>query len=601
MVIPMPNHEEILDLYRRANAHLNAGQATEALALFDRVIAARPELAQAHVGRGLALAATGANEQAIVAVVHGVKLDPPGALPVLLHLGYQFQQTGRPGPALTSFDLLLAGQPDNLAATQGRAMALIALGRFDEAAAVLAAVRASGQNFDYLLGVHLHTQLQCCDWSEYEKSVAAISSGVQLRARLDTPHTFLAHSHSPALQRLCAEIYVADRGMPDAPPVLRKPQQGHSRIRIAYLSSDFRDHAVAQLMVGVFEAHDKERFETYAFSTGPNDGSHLNLRIQRSFEHFIEAQSWSDAAIAARMAELEIDVAIDLGGHSAGGRTRVLSFRPAPIQMSLLGYPGTLGASYVDYLIADSVVVPPELRQHYAEQLIYLPDSYLPTEDAAFTAPLPTRAAAGLPDAGTVFCCFNGPYKISPALFSAWMRVLKSVADGILWLRDGSDTLRRNLIAEAARRGVDPQRLVFAARTPTRGEHYARFSLADVFLDTTPYNAHTTAAEALALAVPIVTVKGSTFAGRVAASLLQSCGMAELAVDTLAGYESLAIDLGRDSDRRASLKERLRQARSRGTLFDSARYCRHLEAALQEAWSRQQRGEPAATFHVERI
>jgi protein O-GlcNAc transferase len=599
MVTPMPN-EEVLDIYRRANDQLNAGRAHDALALFDQVVALRPGMAQAHVGRGLALAATGASEEAFVSVARGVNLDPPGASPVLLHLGYQFLQTSRPGPALACFILLLTNQPNNVAAVQGRIMALIGLNRFDEAAPLLAAIRASGQNFDYLLGMLFHAQLQCCDWSEYEKNAAAIGDGVQFRARVDTPHTFLAHSDSPALQRTCAEVYVADR-MPDAPPVLRKSQQTHSKVRIAYLSSDFRDHAVAQLMIGVFEAHDKERFETYAFSTGPDDGSELHRRVQRSFGHLIDAQSWSDAAIAARMAELEIDVLIDLGGHSAGGRTRVLSFRPAPIQVSLLGYPGTLGASYVDYLIADPVVVPPEQRRHYAEQLIYLPDSYLPTEGAAVIAAQATRAAAGLPDAGTVFCCFNAPYKISPAIFSVWMRVLRSVADGILWLRDGSDTLRRNLIAEAARRGVDPQRLVFAARTATRDEHYARFSLADLFLDTAPYNAHTTAAEALGLAVPIVTLKGSTFAGRAAASLLQSCGMAELAVDTLADYEVLAVELGRDPNRRANLQERLRQARSHGALFDPARYCRQLEAALLEAWSRQQRGEPAATFHIERV
>src|ERR1700761_5863059 len=319
MVAPMPNNEEILDLYRRANAELNAGRAREALALFDQVIAHRPGFAQAHAARGLALAATGLGEEAFAAVAQGVKLDPTGASPVLLHLGFQFLQTGRPGPALACFTLLVSNQPGNLAATQGKIMALIGLGLFDEAAPILAALRASGQNFDYSLGILFHAQLQCCDWSEYDKIAAAIRDGVQLRARIDTPHTFLAHSDSPALQRTCAEVYVQDRCMPDAPPLPRKPHPAHGRIRIAYLSSDFRDHAVAQLMAGVFEAHDKERFETYAFSSGPQDGSELSLRIQRSCEHFIDAHSWFDSALAARMAELEIDVAIDLGGHSAGG------------------------------------------------------------------------------------------------------------------------------------------------------------------------------------------------------------------------------------------------------------------------------------------
>jgi protein O-GlcNAc transferase len=595
-----PPNEEALGAYRRANELLTAGRPGEALALFDQIIARHPQFPQAHVGRGLALAAAGADDAAVSAVAQAVMLDPRGASQMLVYLGYQFLQAGRPTAANAAFSRLLAEQPEHLEARQGRIMALLGLSQFEDALPALASLRAAMPGIDYLAGVHFHAQLQCCDWRDYDASAAAISDGVLRRQRVDAPHSFIAHSDSPALQRLCAETYVADRCAPDAPPVVRKALPAHPKIRVAYLSSDFRDHAVAQLIVGVVEAHDKERFESYAFSAGPNDGSELRQRLQQSFDRFIDVGSWPDQAIAKQMAELGIHVAIDLGGHSSRGRTRVLSFRPAPVQVSLLGYPGTLGTTYVDYLIADSIVVPPEQREHYSEQLIYLPDSFLPTEGIATTAPVPTRAAAGLPDKGIVFCCFNAPYKISPAMFEVWMRVLQSVPDGVLWLRDSSEVVTRNLRAEAARRSIDPARLVFAARTPTRQEHYARFSLGDVFLDTSPYNAHTTAAEALRLAVPLVTLKGSTFAARVAASLLNACGIPELAADTLPDYERLAIELAGDSNRLANLKERLRAARSNSALFDPVRYCRHLEAALSMAWSRHERGEPAMTFGVER-
>jgi protein O-GlcNAc transferase len=582
-----------------ANALMSAGRPGNALALFDRLIALQPELPNAQAGRGLALAAAGADDAAIVALGRAVELDPRGAPPVLIHLGYQFLQMGRPDASHAAFCRLLAAQPGRLDATQGRIMALFGMSRFEEALPGLAALQAAMPGIDYLPGVCLHAQLQCCDWSDYQATAAAISEGVRRKERADTPHAFIVHSNSPAEQRLCAQNFVADRCTADSPPLARPPLQPHSKLRIAYLSSDLRDHAVGQLLAGVFEAHDRERFETFAFSCGPSDGTDLRRRLERAFDHFIDVISWSDRAIAARMVDLGIDVAIDLGGHSSGGRTRVLSFRPAPIQMSLLGYPGTLGTDYVDYLFADAIVIPAEQRQHYAEQLIYLPDSFLPTGGAPAMSAVPTREAAGLPADGIVYCCFNAPYKITPDVFDAWMRVLHAVPRSVLWLRESSGTVRRNLAAAAARRGIEPARLIFAARTAARAEHYARFSLADVFLDTSPYNAHTTAAEALGIAVPVVTLRGSTFAGRVAASLLAACGVGELAVDTMAEYEALAIELARDPQSLANLKERLRRARAEASLFDPVRYCRHLEAALAAAWVRHERGEPAATLTIE--
>jgi predicted O-linked N-acetylglucosamine transferase (SPINDLY family) len=591
--------DDVPALTQLATMLLRAGRHGEALRCYQRTLALRPDLANAHAGRALALARTGADQEAITAVSRALELDP-GAAPMLLHLGYEFLETGRPASAHGAFCRLLAMQPGQTDAELGRVMALIRMNRFDEALPGLEALRAITPAVDYLPGVHFHAQLQCCDWSNYAETAAAIADLVRRGARADIPHAFLAYSESPSDQRMCAQIYVADRCTADTPPLARPPAQAKLKLRIAYLSSDIRDHAVGQLLAGVFEAHDRGRFESYGFSSGPNDATQLRRRLEGSFDHFVDVLAWSDRAIAARMMELGIDIAIDLGGHSSGGRTRVLSFRPAPLQISLLGYPGTLATDYIDYMIADAVVVPAADRSHYAEQLIYMPDSFLPTDAAPKMAAVPLREDAGLPRDAFVYCGFHAPYKISPRLFDAWMRILGAVPDGVLWLREGGQTVRHNLEREAARRGIDPARLIFAPRTATREEHFARFSLAHVFLDTSPYNAHTTAAEALGVAVPIVTLRGSTFAGRVAASILEACGMRELAVETLAEYEQLAIDLARNPPLLAQLQEQLRRARTQAAFFDATRYCRHLEDALIMAWSRHARGESPATLNVER-
>jgi predicted O-linked N-acetylglucosamine transferase (SPINDLY family) len=309
--------------------------------------------------------------------------------------------------------------------------------------------------------------------------------------------------------------------------------------------------------------------------------------------------AWSDLEIAARMAELSIDIAVDLGGHSMGGRPRVLSYRPAPIQVSFLGYPGTLGADFIDYLIADPRVIPDDDRIHYSEQIIYLPDTCLPTDGPPPVTSPPTRAAAGLPASGFVYCCFNAPHKISPGMFDVWMRLLQAVPDSVLWLRNAFATAQNNLAREAERRGVNPSRLVHAPRTETRAEHFGRFALADVFLDTHPYNAHTTAIDALGAGVPIVTMRGRTFASRVASSLLGVCDLGHLAVETLEQYEQLAIELARAPATLAATKEHLLRART--PLFDTARFCRHLEAAYIEVWARYVRGESPSTLWVEPI
>lgn len=552
---------------------------------------------------------------AVDAMANAVRLDPLGAPPVALAAAYQMMQQGYVAAALTLFARIAELQPGYVPAQQGRAIALIALQRFEEALPVLALLKSSGSTIDYLPGIALHARLQCCDWSDFDAARTEMASAVRRGERADAPLSFIVHNESPADQRRCAEIYAADKCSIDAAhpapathtaPATRPhpgtrapdgPRAPYSRLRIAYLSSDLRDHAVGQLLAGVFESHDRSRFETYAFSTG-GDESPLRQRIERSFEHFLDMGAAPDAAIAARMAELSIDIAVDLGGFSMSGRTRVLAHRPAPVQVAFLGFPGTSGAGFIDYIVADHHVIPTDQQTHYTEQVIYLPDTFLPAE-APVPAALPSRAQAGLPQEGLVFCCFNAAYKITPPLFDVWLQLLNTVPGSVLWLREPCAAAKRNLSAAAARRGIDPARLIFALRTDTRAEHQARFALADLFLDTYPYNGHTTASEALGLGVPVITLGGMTFASRVAGSLLRACELPALAVQSLDAYLQKALELSASPGALADLRSHLEVCRTRSPLFNPVRFCRHLEAAYTEIWSRHRHGAPRGAVWVE--
>jgi predicted O-linked N-acetylglucosamine transferase (SPINDLY family) len=506
---------------------------------------------------------------------------------------------GRFGNAHAAFCAALELAPDHMPALEGRTKTLIALGRYQEALPGLAAIYDAAPKEDYLRGLKLHAQLQCCDWSEFEVERRAIAEGVRRGERADNPLSFIVHNDSPADQRRCARLYALDRCSVGAQPSRRPLTSAGARLRVAYLSADFGDHPVAQLMAGVFESHDRSRIETYAFSAGANDHSRLRQRLERGFDHFLDITAMQDAGIAARMAELSIDVAVDLGGHTTGSRTRVLAYRPAPVQVAFLGFPGTLGADFIDYIIADRHVIPETDGIHYTEQVIYLPDTYLPNDFSCKIHVASSRREAGLPAAGMVFCSFNAPYKISPTVFDLWMRILRRVP-GVLWLRDASEAVKRNLAREAERRGVDASRLIYAPRVLTLADHRARLSLADMFLDTQPYNAHTTASDALGAGVPVITLRGNTFASRVATSLLHAVGLGHLSVQTPVEYERLAVELAGAPHALADLKAHLRRARSTAPLFDTVRFCRHLEAAYFEIRARHERGERPSTLWVGR-
>jgi predicted O-linked N-acetylglucosamine transferase (SPINDLY family) len=409
---------------------------------------------------------------------------------------------------------------------------------------------------------------------------------------------FLGVSDSPHDQLLCSRTWARDKCPASPVPIWKGERYRHDRIRVAYLSADFRMHPMSYLIVGLFEHHDRGRFETIGISFGPDDRSEIRTRVKGAFEDFIDVRSKSDLEVARLMRELEVDIAVDLMGYTQYDRMGILALRPAPVQVSYIGFPGTMGADFIDYILADRFVIPEEHHACYTEKVVYLPDTYLANDSKRVIADrTPARAEAGLPEQGFVFCSFNNNYKISPPVFDVWMRLLDKVEGSVLWLLESNAVAVRSLRQEAANRGIAPERLVFAPIVKVE-EHLARHRLADLFLDTLPYNAHTTACDALWAGLPVVTCLGTTFVGRVAASLLNAIGLNELITRSLEEYEALALELATNRKRLAGIKSKLAQNRETYPLFDTDRFRRHIEAAYTTMWERSQRGQPPESFAV---
>jgi protein O-GlcNAc transferase len=552
-------------LRRRADSLLQLNRTLEAAAGYEAFLALKPEDSEAWFRRG-------------------------GAL----------QKERRLSEALVCFDRALELSPDDSATRLSRANLFFEMERFEEAAGDYQNVRAKDPNCpSYVTGYLTISRLHGCDWGGLDEERAKIAASVRAGLFVLDPIGNALLSGSPEDQLAFARVWATQKYLPAPARLWQGELYRHEKIRVAYLSADFRTHATALLMAGVFESHDRNRFETTAVSFGAHDKSLMRARLEAAFDRFIDVRNTSDAEVAAMLRKSEIDLVVDLKGYTAEARPGILAHRPAPVQAHYLGYPGTMAADYVDYIIADKIVIPEEHRRYYTEKIAYLPDTYQCNDSKRqMTARGPRRMEAGLPEDAFVFCCFNNNHKILPEMFDVWMRLLKSSDGSVLWLLQDNPAVVRNLRREAEARGVSPDRLVFARRV-LPADHLARQGLADLFLDTLPYNAHTTCSDALWAGIPVVTVLGGSFAGRVAASLLSAIGLPELVTHSLEGYQALALKLARDPRALAALKEKLRRNRDTDALFDTARITRNLEAAYVSMWQRQQRGEPPQTFAVE--
>ena len=544
------------------------GQFDEAIALLGKAVkrSSGDITILAHYGHAQ-LAAQ--QFEAALATYDRILGAQPGHFEALYNRGVILSQLQRFEESLAALDQALALQPRVVTTLYNRAVVLVALERYAEALECYDRVLAEDPGYMPAMANRANVVLNLCDFARAARiSPASVASTGPVL-------TLMGYSDDKQLQLQCAAA-TAPKAFA---PLWRGEKYRHDRIRLAYVSADFNQHAVAAQLAPLVEKHDRARFQVIGIATGRRDDSAVRQRLMKGFDRFHDFAGLNSDEIARRLRAMEIDIAVDLGGHTGLSRLQIFAHRFAPVQVSWLGYPGTTGADYINYLIGDAVVTPPEHQPFFTEKLVRLPDTYFPTDDTLETGPLPDRTSAGLPQNGFVFCCFNAGWKITKPVFDAWMRLLNAAPGSVLWLKALNEPARHNLEREAASHGVDAARLIFAKEAPL-ADHLARHALADLFLDTLPYNAHATAAHALWTGLPVLTLQGDAFAARVSASLLKAAGLPELVTHTLADYEALALRLAREPELLRGFKDRLKSNRASALLFDGDLFRRNIEAAF---------------------
>ncbi|WP_454017148.1 tetratricopeptide repeat protein [Azospirillum sp. Marseille-Q6669] len=566
-----------------ANALSAAGRREEAVAEYRMVLRFQPD-SLAAVDLAVELLGQHDTVGAQAALRGAIGRHPENAV-AWRTLGQTLTGALRPDAALDALRRAVALDPGGRAGWEDLAAAATLADRIAPSIDALRRVRRLSPAYNPALAQLVQQQRHACDWRDLPALEGDLIERLRAGALGVPPFGLLAVDTTPADQRAAAERWARQKAH-GVPTMARPTVAGDGRLRVGYLSADFHEHATAYLMAELLERHDRTRFAVTAYSTGIDDGSPMRRRLTAAVERFVDLRDRSDRDAAQAIAADGIDILVDLKGYTAFARTAILAARPAPVQVNWLGYPGTMGADFIDVILADAVTIPPGEEGFYSEAVVRLPHGYQPNDrHRAIAERTPTRADCGLPEDGFVFCCFNSPYKLTPALFDVWARLLRAVPGSVLWLYAGNPLVAGNLRREAAARGVAPERLVFAPPRPL-AEHLARHRLADLFLDTLPYNAHTTASDALWTGLPVVTCQGATFAGRVAASLLDTVGLPELVTDSPAAYEALALNLACDPERLAGLKARLALARTASPLFDGDRFARDLEDAYRAIWQR---------------
>jgi protein O-GlcNAc transferase len=586
-------------------AHNNLGTVLAALGRpedaersYREALRLKPGSVTALNNLGAVLVSLGRPEEAEACCREALRLRP-GDVGVHINLGTVLLALRRPNEAETCYREALRLQPRNAQVIHNLAIALSQQEKLQQAAAFFGRVASSDPDDDDVKFGSFYLRREICDWSNYAADEAIIVDGLGNQPVRGGLFMLLAVSSTPEHRLAYARRVAATFAVPENARLPSRTLKQMERIRLGYLSASFHIHPAGALIAGVIEHHDRQRFEVIAYAFDEDDGSAMRRRLVTAFDSFVDISRISDRDSAGLIHADEIDVLIDLHGMLPDCRAKILAYRPAPVQVNYLGYPATTGADFIDYIIVDRFVVPPDQHIWLSEQPVYLPDCFLPTDDKSEIAErTPSRREYGLPAEGFVFCCFNQSFKLSPYFFEVWMRLLRAVPSSVFWLYETNPFVKANLEREAKARGVAPERLVFAPRIPGHAEHLARYRLADLFLDTLPFNAITTASDALWAGLPVLTCAGNTIIGRVAGSLLHAVGLPELVTTSLEEYEALALRLARDAQLLNRLRARLANNRRTYPLFDTARYTRNLEAAYWRMCELSKAGQPATAFSV---
>ncbi len=560
----------------------------EAITHYDKALSLKPDFAEAWSNKGTTLNEFKRFDEAIAHYDKALSLKPD-LVEAWSNKGSSLRDLKRYDEAIAHYDKALSLKPDFVEAWSNKGLTLYFLKKHSESAECYKKALKFGVKNSYLLGQAHHQMMLGCDWTDYDKYTTEIFRLIDSGQKAAEPFGFQGIAKSEKLLKKCAEIYANDQ-YPELGNFPKFSKYKNYKIRIGYLCGEFRNQATSHLMTRTWELHDKSGFEIFAFDNGWDDGSEYRQRIVDAFDEVINISKLSDFEASKLIRSYGIDILLNLNGFFGNARPGIFSYKPAPIQVNYLGFPGTIGSKYMDYIIADKVVIPEESKIHYVEKVVYLPNSYQANDDQKKISDKKfSRAQLGLPDNAFIFACFNNNYKITPATYDSWARILKSVKGSILWLLEDNPKAKENLIKEIILRGIDKSSLVFTMRIPLP-EHLARHRQADLFLDTLPYNAHTTASDALWSGLPVLTLMGQTFPGRVTASLLNALDLRELITNTQEEYEALAVDLALNSKKILNIKKKLARNRLITPLFNSQIYTRNLEAAYTQIYMRYQKG-----------
>lgn len=581
-----------------ANVLQDQRKLTSALASYDRAISLDPQYAEAHNNRGDVLQVMGRLPEALLSYARALEISPRYAA-AFYNQGNAFGRLGRWREAVESYDQALSITPQYPQALMNRGNTLFELRDNEAAAQSYSQALSIDPTIPYLAGTLLHVNMQQCKWADYRAQLEALLSDLRAHKAACLPFPLLALTDDAALHKQVAQAWIETAHTKPRAAWVSTDRPRNAKLRIGYFSGDFRNHPVAYLTAGLFEAHDRSQFEIFAFSFGPDTRDDMRLRLEKAFDHFVDVKDCTDAQLITRAREADLDIAIDLTGLTKGCRPGVFLARVAPVQISYLGYPGTTGIAAMDYVLVDQTIAEPADAVHYTEKIIRLAHSYQANDPSRRPSPrVFSREELGLPPVGFVFCCFNNSYKIHPAIFDYWMKILQLVPGSVLWLREATEQTSQHLRNEALARGVEATRLVFAGRIESMADHLARQGAADLFIDTLPYNAHTTASDALWAGVPVLTCKGRSYAGRVGASLLRALDLNALIAKDLDEYVQVAVALAQDPARLAAVRSALQKKLLSEPLFDLKRFTRNIEQAFLTAIERKATGLPLDHFDV---
>ena len=559
----IPHHQKAVELApNNPEAWLNYGKTVtklnrydEALVLYDKALSLNPNYSEAALNKGVALKELNRYEEAIECAEFALKINPNLA-EAWTNMGVALRQLKRYDQAIFCFDRALAVKSD----------------------------------IDWVYGDFLHTKMKVCSWNNLEEDIKKLADKIHSQFKIIQPFALLSLTDDALLHKKASEIYAQDKYPVNLSlgPILKHPKK--EKIRLGYFSPDFRDHAVALLTAELFEIHDRSRFEVFAFSLRRGqDNDAVKIRLKKGFDTFIDAENMSDLEIAQLARKLEIDIAIDLAGCTQYSRTGIFSYRTAPIQVNWLGYAGTIGTKFIDYIIADSTIIPESNQHFYSEKVVHLPHTYMVDDSKRIaSSKVFTKEECCLPENSFVFCCFNNDYKFNKKILESWSRILLRVEDSVLWISENNEQFKLNIKSEFEKLDIDSSRIIFAQRIDLMADHLARYALADLFLDTYPYNAHTTALDSLKAGIPVITKLGQSFASRVASSLLRAVDLSELITTTQEEYEALAIGLATSPNRLSSIKQKLVNKRLDAPLFDAALFAGGLESSYIKMYDRYQ-------------